>query len=137
MKQGRILNAIRAAFGRTIWTPTWGRERPGWLAWNGPESREAGSLTPVSASLPLFFGRPGRHRAPADREADSGATTATVRLRNQDARRGDDRWCTVIVFIPAFEGADGQPPTVPPPRPPPLVNRPRTDGNQGKERREV
>ena len=35
------------------------------------------------------------------------------------------------------EGADGQPPTVPPPRPPSISNRPRIDGSQGKERREV
>lgn len=54
MKPGRILYAIRAAFVRTIWTPTRGRERPGWLTRNGPEAREAGSLTPLSTTLSVF-----------------------------------------------------------------------------------
>jgi hypothetical protein len=54
MKPGRILSAIRAAFVRTIWTPTSGRERPGWLAGNGPAPSEAGSLTPLSTTLSVF-----------------------------------------------------------------------------------
>ena len=73
-KLGADLDAIRAAFVRTIWTLTRGVSDPARRACADPDAREAGSLTPLSASLPLFFGRPGRHKAPADTDADTGAS---------------------------------------------------------------
>ena len=59
---------IRAAFVRTIWTLTRGVSDPARLAYADPDARKAGSLTPLSASLPLFCGRRGRQKAPADRD---------------------------------------------------------------------
>ena len=68
------LAAIRAAFVRTIWTPTRGVSDPARRACADPDGREAGSLTPLSASVPVFCGRPGRHKTPADTDANSGAS---------------------------------------------------------------
>lgn len=66
MNPGRILSAIRAAFCPDDLDTDAGRERPGWLGRNGPASREAGSLTPLSTTLSVSCGRPGRQRTPAD-----------------------------------------------------------------------
>ena len=69
-KLGSDPDAIRAAFVRTIWTLTRGVSDPARRACADPDAREAGSLTPLSASHPLFSGRPGRQKAPADRDRD-------------------------------------------------------------------
>jgi hypothetical protein len=74
MKLDADLDAIRAAFLRTIWTLTRGVSDPARRACADPDAREAGSLTPLSTFLALFCGRPGRHKAPADRDADTGAS---------------------------------------------------------------
>ena len=98
------LDAIRAAFVRTIWTLTRGVSDPARRACADPDAREAGSLTPLSASHPLFCGRPGRQKAPADRDTDIGASIgsceasqprSTVGRRSTVSRRrhhGDGRW---------------------------------------------
>ena len=69
-----------------------------------PDAREAGSLTPLSASHPLFSGRPGRQKAPADKDTDIGASIGsceasqprrTVGRRSTVHRRrhhADGRW---------------------------------------------
>ena len=98
------LDAIRAAFVRTIWTLTRGVSDPARRACAGPDAREAGSLTPLSTFRLLFCGRPGRHKTPADTDANSGASIgsseasqpmgiarrrSTVHLRHHDP---DGRW---------------------------------------------
>ena len=70
MKLGADLDTIRAAFVRTIWTLTRGVSDPARRACADPDAREAGSLTPLSSSNPLFSGRPGRQKAPADKDTD-------------------------------------------------------------------
>ena len=74
MQPGADLDAIRAAFVRTIWTLTRGVSDPARRACAGPDAREAGSLTPLSSSVLIFSGRPGRHKAPADKDTDIGAS---------------------------------------------------------------
>jgi hypothetical protein len=71
---GADLDAIRAAFVRTIWTLPRGVSARARRACADPDAGVAGSLTPLSASLPVFSGRPGRHKAPADRDEDTGAS---------------------------------------------------------------
>jgi hypothetical protein len=71
---GADLDAIRAAFVRTIWTLTRGVSDPARRACADPDAREAGSLTPLSTFLLLFCGRPGRQKAPAETDADTGAS---------------------------------------------------------------
>ena len=103
-KLGADLDMIRAAFVRTIWTLTRGVSDPARRACADPDAREAGSLTPLSASLPVFCGRPGRQKAPADKDTDIGASIgsyeasqprrtvgrrSTVHLRH---RHPDGRW---------------------------------------------
>ena len=73
-KFGADLATIRAAFVRTIWTQTRGVSDPARRAWTDPDAREAGSLTPLPTPSPLFCRRPGRHKAPADTDADGGAS---------------------------------------------------------------
>ena len=51
-----------------------GRERPGSPARNGPDAREAGSLTPLSASLPVFLRAARPAKGAGRRDADSGAS---------------------------------------------------------------
>ncbi len=51
-----------------------GRERPGSPGLCRPRCAEAGSLTPLSTVLLLFCGRPGRQKAPAETDADTGAS---------------------------------------------------------------
>ena len=104
MKLGPDLDTIRAAFVRTIWTLTRGVSDPARRACADPDAREAGSLTPLSASLPVFSGRPGRQKAPADTDTDVGASSdsyeasqprRTVRRRSSVRRRHlypDGRW---------------------------------------------
>jgi hypothetical protein len=74
MKLDADLDAIRAAFVRTIWTLTRGVSDPARRACADPDALEAGSLTPPSTFLLLFCGRPGRQKAPADTDADTGAS---------------------------------------------------------------
>jgi hypothetical protein len=69
-KLGADLDVIRAAFVRTIWTLTRGVSDPARRACADPDAREAGSLTPLSAPTPLYIRRPGRHKTPADSDAD-------------------------------------------------------------------
>src|SRR5690606_10590050 len=75
-QQGADLDPSRAAFVRTIRTRDTGRERPGSPCMYDSGGRQAGSLTPLSAPTPLFFTRPGRQNAPADEDADRGASAA-------------------------------------------------------------
>ena len=135
---GADLDAIRAAFVRTIWTLTRGVSDPARRACADPDAREAGSLTPLSSSHPLFSGRPGRHKAPADRDTDIGASIGSCEASQPMAyRRGDDRPCTAAIII-----ADGRwgcwPAGYRSPSSAPLVSRPgRGRKPPGEERRRL
>ena len=99
-----------------------------------PDAREAGSLTPLSASHPLFSGRPGRQKAPADKDTDIGASIGSCEASQPRVRWGDDRPCTVVIIIAMVDGAAGPLAIVPPPRPPRVETWPRTEP-PGEERR--
>lgn len=122
-KPGADLDVIRAALLRTIRTQTRGVSDPARRACAGADAREAGSLTPLSASLPVFCGRPGRHKAPADRDVDCGASISSCEASQRRLLHGDDRPWTAVVTAPMVERADGQLTIVPPPRPLSLLDR--------------
>ena len=95
-KLGADLDAIRAAFVRTIWTPTRGVSDPARRACADPDAREAGSLTPLASTHPLFSGRPGRQKAPADKDTDIGASIGSCEAslpRGTVGRRSTVRLC--------------------------------------------
>ena len=131
---GADLDLIRAALVRTIWTLTRGVSDPACRACADPDAREAGSLTPPTASLPLFSGRPGRHKAPADTDAAAAQVSATMRLRNRWVWRDDDRPCTAVVIMPMVDGAADPLAIGPPPRPPRVETWPRTEASKGREK---
>jgi hypothetical protein len=54
-KLAPIWTAILAAFVRTIWTLTPGVSDPARRLFAASDATEAGSLTPLSASIPRFF----------------------------------------------------------------------------------
>ena len=70
---GSEVDMHRAASFRTIWTMTRGVSDPARRARDDSDAREAGSLTPLSIPAPCLCRRPGRHKAPADGDASSGA----------------------------------------------------------------
>ena len=79
-KLGSDPDTIRAAFVRTIWTLTRGVSDPARRARADSDAREAGSLTPLSSSHSLFSGRPGRQKAPADKDTDIGASIVSYEV---------------------------------------------------------
>jgi len=88
---GADLDAIRAAFVRTIWTLTRGVSDPARRACADPDAREAGSLTPLSAPVAFSIRRPGRHRAPADPDSDIGASPSRCEASRAECLREDGR----------------------------------------------
>jgi hypothetical protein len=94
------LDAIRAAFVRTIWT----RTRP--------------SRPPILSSA---GGPAGTRRRPTEMRTPA-QVSAAVRLRNQWVSRDDDRLCNSTIIIAMVEGAAGPLAIVPPLGP--LVSRP-------------
>ena len=96
----------------------------------GRPGRSRPSLPPILSSA---GGPAGKRRRPT-KTRTSAQVSAAVRLRDDGARRRDDRLCTVGVAIPIVEGADGQLTIVPPPRPPSRSEQPVDNGNQEKEK---
>ena len=88
---GADLDAIRAAFVRTIWTLTRGVSDPARRACADPDAREAGSLTPLSAPISVSIRWPGRHKAPADRHSDIGASIRRCEASRAECLREDGR----------------------------------------------
>ena len=134
-KLGADLDTIRAAFVRTIWTQTRGVSDPARRACTDPDAREAGSLTPLSASIPLFCGRPGRHKAPADTDADSGANIGSCEASQPTA-------CAATIDLaapsaPSRSRGGRWPAGHCSPSSAPLLSRPSCEKRPGEERRRL
>lgn len=117
-----ILDAIRATFLRTIGTQTGGVSDPAGRPGTGQIRGRPGPHAPLPRFLSSAGGPAGTRRRPTLTRT-AAQVSAAVRLRNQGVSLGDDRPCTTVVTIPMVEGADGQVPIVPPPRPPSLSDR--------------
>ena len=111
-----------------------GRERPGSPGLRRPRCAGGRVLTPLSSSHLLFSGRPGRQKAPADRDTDIGASIGSYEASQPRRMVGRRLTVHLRLIMPMVDGAAGPLAIGPPPRPPRVETWPRTETSKGREK---